>query len=221
VDLVNYKKDYFFYDSEKKGLFFSIKVFENKKEYLKRMPKLRKVVKPYTLKSDLARACINFLNIKENEILLDPFAGIGGILLEGYDMNINIIANDINWDDLKSLKMNFEYFFPEKVKKNQPFLIRTICDSSKQFLCNNSVDGIVTDIPYGKSSRLIGNTLYENFLKSAYYYLKPNKRLVVVYANFIDFENLALKYFKKIKLIEQYINKSLTRKIIILEKEKN
>jgi tRNA G10 N-methylase Trm11 len=220
VDLKNPKLNLFFLDLSGEGLFFGKEIFENKKEYLKRMPKLRPIKKPYTLKSDLARICINMLNVKKGDTILDPFAGIGGILLEGFDMNLNVIANDINWNDLNDLYVNFEYFFKDKLNDNaESFLIRTLCDASKKFIQNNSIDGIITDIPYGKSSRIVGTKLYEDFLKNSYDYLKPKKRLVVVYANFIEFEKIALKYFKKLKKIDQYINKSLTRHILVLEKE--
>lgn len=197
-----------------KKIRLAIQLFENKKEYLTRMPKLRPIKKPYTLKSDMARAAFNYLNIKEG-LVLDPFAGIGGILLEGYDMGFQILANDISKEDLKNLDENFNYFF------DKPKYSKTLSDSSKQFLETNSIDGIVTDIPYGKSCRKEGNNLYEEFLKSATKYLKPKKRMVVIYANFLEFKNIAEKYFKIVTEIEEYINKSMTRYILVLENDKS
>jgi putative methyltransferase (TIGR01177 family) len=203
--------NYVFYENQEKLILLE-KIFENDKDYLNRMPKLRPIAMPYTLKSDMARASINLLNIKKG-IVLDPFCGIGGILLEAKDMGFQIIGNDISWNDLKYFKKNLSYFFP----KAKAHLILT--DASKQFLKENSIDGIVSDIPYGKSSRLKGNDLYEKFLKSSQKYLKKGKRIIIIYANFVEFKELALKYFKEIDEIEEYINKSLTRYILILEKE--
>ena len=80
------------------------------------------------------------------------------------------------------------------------------------------MDGIVTDIPYGRASRRLGLDLYDKFLKNAYNMLKNGHRLVVIYANFVEFRDLALKYFHEIKQIDQYINKSMTRHMLILEK---
>ena len=227
VDLKNSDIELFFFENNFDNEFklrFGYKIFENKKSYLKRMPKLRPIKKPYTLKSDMARAAINYLNIKaKNSIILDPFAGIGGILLEAYDMDFEVVGNDINWNDLNHIKTNFNYFFKENniLNDNNKNKITLSCaDSRKQFLKENSIDGIVTDIPYGKSSRLLGEELYEDFLKSARIYLKSKKRLVIIYANFTPFKNLALKYFDEVVEIEEYINKSMTRYILVLENNK-
>lgn len=203
---------YFFFESENK-FYFAEKIYENNKDYLRRMPKLRPVVMPYTLKSDMARASINLLALK-NGTILDPFCGIGGILLEAKDMNFEIIGNDISWNDLKYFKQNFNHFFP-----NSKYNI-TLADSRTQFLKENSIDAIVSDIPYGRASRKLGTDLYEQFLISSKKYLKPNARMILIYANFVEFKQLALKQFKEIKEIDQYINKSMTRHILILENNK-
>lgn len=200
-------------DSKLDKLYFTCQIFENKKEYNKRMPKLRPIVKPYTLKSDMARASVNLLGIKKG-VILDPFCGIGGILLEAYNMKFEIIGNDISFNDLKFMKINFEFYFP-----NANYRI-TNKDARTQFLEKNSIDGIVTDIPYGKSSKKIGEDLYDRFLENAKKYLKPNKRIVIIYANFTQFKQIALKYFNQIYEIEEYINKSMTRHILVLENSK-
>lgn len=213
VDLKNYNQEFLFFFENSTNFILCEKIYENNKDYLRRMPKLRPIVMPYTLKSDMARASINLLELKQGKIL-DPFCGLGGILLEAYDMNFKIIGNDISWNDLKYFKENFNYFYP-----NANY-VRILADSKTQFLKENTVDGIVTDIPYGKSSRKLGIDLYENFLISAKKYLKPNSKMIVIFANFVGFREIALKYFKEIKQIDQYINKSMTRHILILENDK-
>ena len=195
------------------SVFLCEKLFKNSKDYLKRMPKLRPISKPYTLKSDMARAGINLLQLQENETLLDPFCGIGGILLEGANMKLSTIANDINAQDIRHLKTNFKYFkFP------LPQLFQE--DAQTQFLEKNSVMGIISDIPYGKSSRKCGTKLYENFLKNATNILQKNRRMVIIYANFTHFKELALQYFEEVFEIEEYINKSMTRYILVLKNSK-
>jgi putative methyltransferase (TIGR01177 family) len=187
-------------------------IFENEKEYLDRMPKFRPVKMPYTLKADLARACINLLGLKKG-LVLDPFAGIGGILLEAESMGFQTISNDISWNDVKYLKQNFDYYFPN----SNP--LRILADSRTNFLKPESIDGIVTDIPYGKCSRKLGLDLYELYLQNAQKYLKKGSRMIVIYANFLEFKSLALKYFTQVQEIDQYINRSMTRHILVLEKK--
>ena len=209
---------HYFYDTTE-TFYFTSEIYHNSMDYLERMPKYRPVVMPYTLKSDMARAAINLLDIKDkNSILLDPFCGIGGILLEGYDMGFKIFGNDISWNDLKYFKQNFEHYFPDSFTSGQ--VKRTLADSSTQFLKENSIDGIVSDIPYGKSCRRLGDDLYNDFLRSAKVYLKPGAKLVIIYANFLEFKEIAKKYFTEITEIDHYINKSMTRHILVLENSK-
>lgn len=190
-------------------------IFFNSKDYLRRMPKLRPVKRPYTLKSDMARASINLLGLKEGEVFLDPFCGIGGILLEAYDMGLKVIGNDISVEDLNLCKENFNFYY----EKNSVSL--TNFDCSFLFGEENSVDGIVTDIPYGRACRKIGVDLYEDFLKNSVKILKKDKKLIIIYANFNSIKDLALKYFEVEDEIEEYINKSMTRYILILKNSSN
>lgn len=219
VNLKNpdYIFNYFGVDlNENKSLFFlSKQLYENNKDYLLRMPKLRPIKRPYTLKADMARAAINLLGLKEGEVLLDPFCGIGGILLEGYDMSLDIKGNDISKVDLDLLKENFEFFYPNAKYELTQF------DCSKEFGEENSVDGIVTDIPYGRACRKLGDNLYEEFFKNAKRLLKPNKKMVIIYANFNSAKDLALKYFNENVEITEYINKSMTRHILVLINNKD
>ncbi len=211
VDINNHEVEFnFIFIEHYEKFFFGVKLYENAKDYMRRMPKMRPVAMPYTLKSDMARAAINLLALKKG-VVLDPFCGIGGILLEAYDMNFEIIGNDISWNDLIYFKENFDYFYPNSEYK------RTLADSCTQFLKENTIDGIVTDIPYGKCSRKLGDDLYNNFLISAKRYLKKGSRLIVIYSNHTKFKPIALKHFRQIKEVEEYINKDMTRYVLVLE----
>lgn len=210
---LKHPKHLFYYIFTPNLVYFTHTIFENQKTYLKRMPVKRAVNKPYTLKADMSRTCINLLDVTSGDIVLDPFCGIGGILLEGLDMNLEMIGNDINEKDLEHTKTNCNHF-----NLKEPTLYN--CDSKMQFLEENFVDGIVSDIPYGKSSRKLGEELYEGFLQSAQKMLKPNKKMVIIYGCFTNFKPLALKYFEEEVEIEQYMNSSLTRYILVLKNTK-
>ena len=199
------------------SIIFLRKIYENEKDYKRRMPNLRPVKMPYTLKSDMARACVNLLGMK-NGVILDPFCGTGGILLEAYDMGFSVIGNDINIYDLYNMRENFDCFYPQAYVSGD--VIMTVSDSQTQFLQENSIDGIVSDIPYGKCSRKLGDDLYNRYLESSQRYLKKDARMIIVYANFSDFSLLAEKYFEIEEKIEEFINKSMTRYILILKNSK-
>ncbi len=201
-------KNIFYFIFLKDKIYLTKLFFKNSKDFLKRMPKKRPFNNPYTLKSDLAKACLNFLCLKEGKIILDSFCGYGGILLEAESLGLKNIGIDISWKDLIGCKKNFQYFF----NKN-PNLI--VSDTNYKIFKNNSIDGIATDIPYGKSTKVVGNKLYVNFLKNSYEVLKPNSKIVIIYSNYFDIKELFSNYFKIENILEEYINKSMTRYIII------
>ena len=58
----------------------------------------------------MARAMINVAGIKNDEILLDPFCGTGGILIEGADMNLNIIGQDVDVKMVDASLKNLAHF---------------------------------------------------------------------------------------------------------------
>ena len=79
---------------------------------------------------------------------------------------------------------------------------------------NKKVNSIVTDIPYGKGSKLLNKELYELFLKSSQ---AVTKNMVVIFPDFIDYKILIKKSNWKIKnKFKVYIHKSLTRIILKL-----
>ena len=186
-------------------------IFTNKRKYLIRMPKNRPKTKPFTLKSDLARVCVNLLGLERGTIL-DPFCGTGALLLEGSAMGFKTIGNDVSKRELHFLKENFVHYNLE--------LPQIFCeDSQTKFLEPETIDGIVTDVPYGRASKKVGRQLYENWIRQSYLVLKKNRRLVVIYANFTGFESYILSnQFKVVTKQEEYVNKSMIRCILVLEK---
>ncbi len=200
-------ENFFYIYKVNNKIYLTKKIFENKKQFLNRMPKKRPVNSPFTLKSDLARALVNLLAIKKGTIL-DPFCGVGGLLLEAESMSLKIIGIDIKWKNIIGAKKNIKHYF-----NTDPTLI--LADSRDIIIKQNTIDGIVTDIPYGKSTSVIGKDLYEKFLDNAKLYLKNNKRIVVVYSNYIDIEDAFKKRFNLIYKIREYINKSMIRYIIV------
>ena len=204
--------------------FFSRVIYRNSKGYLERMPKLRPVARPYTLKADMARVIVNYLGIKNEEgsrrRVFDPFCGIGGILMEAFDMGFNVVGNDISTNDIKDCKINFEKFFNgylDKEDRECRFFNEDIKVLDGKDI--GRVDGIVTDIPYGRCSRKLGDDIYRDFLSLSYNVLPEKGRLVVVFSSITgDFYDLAKEYFRDVLFVEEYINKSMTRYIAIFEK---
>ena len=141
-----------------------------------------------------------------NEIL-DPFCGSGGILLEAGLIGLKVIGYDLDWIMIKRAKINLDYFKVKgyKLKKNDALKL------------NESFEAIVTDLPYGKNSKVKDiNKTFQSFLSLSYKYVK---KMVVVFPDFAHAQQLISKSDWKINnQFKHYIHKSLTKEIFVLEK---
>ena len=183
--------------------------YDNLEEFSKRRPHLRRGFHPSSLLPKLARALVNLSKVKENQTLLDPFCGTGGVLIEACLMKINSIGQDINEEMLVLAERNLKQL---NVKN---YTVKQGNATSKLPAC----DVIVTDPPYGKSTSLYGEkrtNLYNQFLKNAYKTLKPDCYCVIMMPHNVK---VNLNKFKKESEILHYVNKSLTRKILVLKKD--
>jgi len=80
-------------------------------------------------------------------------------------------------------------------------------------------DVVITDLPYGRNSKKTDDLeeLYSKFLKKYYEYI--NRKMVVVFPDFIDYKKIIKSSeWKILKEFSSYLHKSLTRKIVVLGK---
>jgi tRNA (guanine10-N2)-dimethyltransferase len=189
-------------------------IWQNPKGYNERKPHMRPMLYPVSLSPKLARACINMAGIDnadpENKtIIMDPFLGTGGFLIEAGIMGFNTEGIDIDKVMIKRTKANLDYY---NIKN---YIIR----KGDALKLNKPYDYIVTDLPYGKNTKSIQyHELYIGFLKTLEKILK--KRAVIIFPDFIDYKKmiqkakgLAIK-----KEFDYYIHKSMTKKIVVIEK---
>ncbi|MDH5568349.1 MAG: DNA methyltransferase [Nitrosopumilus sp.] len=156
---------------------------------------------PHELDWKLTRVMINLIGMKEGETVCDPFCGTGTTLLEAESMGIHGIGFDFDEKmcliSKENLKVNgykskvFNSDFQELTKVSQDF------------------DGIVTDLPYGRSSKTSEKP--EEILRRFFLILPRRKRIAIMYKKELD-DKLKLKGLKKYEI---YRHKSLTRTILI------
>ncbi|MDE1769215.1 MAG: N-6 DNA methylase [Thaumarchaeota archaeon] len=160
-----------------------------------------KVIKhPHELDLKLSRCIVNLSQLKEGNTLLDPFCGTGTILLQAESMKIKAIG--IDYDGImcnitrKNLQANK---FSSKVINSTYHEMQNI---------RNKIDGIVTDLPYGISSKssISPKKLIQDFVST----IPKRKKLVLVYKKGLDIPEL-----EKAKKYEIYRHKSLTRVIAV------
>lgn len=158
----------------------------------------------------VARALVNIS--KPDGYLLDPFCGTGGILVEAGLIGIRVIGGDMQRKLLLGAKMNLDYYNTDYYLMYE--------DACRLALRDESVGAVVTDPPYGRSAAVKAESiehLLSGSLKEIHRVLKKGKRAVFVSERQI--EDLAEETgFKIIESHIQRVHKSLTRRILVLEK---
>ncbi|MDE1813786.1 MAG: RsmD family RNA methyltransferase [Thaumarchaeota archaeon] len=162
---------------------------------------LTKIIKhPHELDMKLARCIVNLSGLKEKDTICDPFCGTGTILLEAESMGINSIGIDFDKIMCKITKKNLAANgFDSKVINSGYEEIQNIM---------GEIDAIVTDLPYGISSRssVSPTKLIQDFVSI----IPKRKKLVMVYKKGLEVEEIS-----KAKKYEIYRHKSLTRVIAV------
>jgi len=181
-------------------------LYHNFETYEERKAHLKPILHPTAMHPKMARALVNIVNAST---VIDPFCGACGILTEAGLLGVKFIGYDIDKKILKSAKTNLEYYNIEN--KNYKLII-------KDATTIKNLQNVVTDLPYGKSSKkseaLV--TLYAKFLKNL------SGRAVIVMPSFMPYKKILDKNLPKsltvLTIINHYVHKSLTRKIILIDK---
>ena len=157
-------------------VYVGLKVSElDRQQFENRKVQYRPFFSPISLHPKLARTLVNQSAIKKNEVLLDPFCGTGGILIEAGIIGISVVGSDIEEKMVKGCKENLDYY---KIKNYKLFS----SDIGSINTHVSKIDAVVTDLPYGKSTTKKGEDikkLYERTFKSISYVLKEGGRAVI------------------------------------------
>ena len=198
------------YYSEKKSI---ISIWENKKEtYYKRCLrhhiKHRPFFSPIGIHPRIARSMVNLANCSSGQKIIDPFCGTGGILIEIENMNIYGIGIDIVSKMKEYSDGNLKYF---NLTSN---VIKGDIEKINEF----DIDAIVTDPPYGLSTTTKGEGVKDLMKRSMLLFsqkLEKKQRLIMAISNPKLVRN---SDFNILYQFEWYIHKSLTRYIVVMEK---
>ena len=183
VDLENPDITIYLIFTEKENFFG----FSEKNEIRKYPKKKRKY--PHELDWKLTRVMINLLGLKKGQTLCDPFCGTGTTLLESESMGINAIGIDFDEKMYNMTKENLELNnYKSKILKS---------DFQELVKISDNYDGIVTDLPYGKSSKTSEKP--EEILKRFISIVPKNKKIVVMFKKELD-HKMKLKGLKKYQI---------------------
>jgi len=160
----------------------------------------KKIIKsPFELNWKLSRAMVNLSGLNEDEVLCDPFCGTGTILLEAESMGI------------KSIGIDFDEKICNVAKKNIAAngYHSKIINDRYEHIKKISFDGIVTDLPYGISSKSSESPkkIIRDFIS-----IVPKKKKIALMCKKELADQIELKPAKRYEI---YRHKSLTRTILV------
>jgi tRNA (guanine10-N2)-dimethyltransferase len=182
-----------------------------------RRPRARKFFLPSAIYPKFARVLVNLSRVREGELFLDPFCGTGSLLIESAVLGMRSIGIDLTrWiargalKNLKGFSLDFEA------------ILRA--DSTSKSFPIRSVDGIATDVPYGRASSTKGKDterIIGEFLQGAADILSSessrSKYCVVMHPSHVE-----LRFdHKSFELTERhfvYVHRNLTRAISVLRR---
>ncbi|MEM3444345.1 MAG: DNA methyltransferase [Thermoplasmata archaeon] len=208
VDLRN--PEHLFYVFKHDNYYFLTRKFWSidNKEYAKREPKSRPFFMPISLHPKLARAMVNLAEVRKGDVVLDPFCGTGGILIEAGLLGARVIGNDIRQDIVAGAAKNLQ------ASGIQGFeLFRG--DVGEVTSKVKGVDAIITDPPYGRSTttgKEPRERLYNRAFETFAALLSPGKKLVLILPFKIDNE---IPCFALQEQHPIYVHKSLIRHLCV------
>ena len=180
-----------------------------RRSWRERRPRARPFFHPSALYSKFARLLVNLSHVRGEDILLDPFCGTGSILIESAYIGIRSIGIDISRKMCEGSMSNYKHFNLSKVD---------IIMATANSLPVAKVDGIATDIPYGRVSsthKQKVNCIAENIVNTIATILPKGKFACIVHPEVITLPKI--NAIEKVQEHKIYIHRSLTRVITLLK----
>ena len=191
------------------------KIKLNKKQFQESKPHKRPFFYPGSMSPKLARCMVNLSRVKEGQLLLDPFCGTGGILIEAGLIGCKVVGSDIYWKMKNGTAINLDYYGITDY--------RTFNLDVRELKMYEKVAAVVTDPPYGISTStgdIEGNDIFKEFFKSIYDNMKDDAYLCMASPHYVDLKPIADEV--GFEIIEQYgikMHRSLTRIISVIQKK--
>ncbi|HOO54415.1 MAG TPA: THUMP domain-containing protein [Methanothrix sp.] len=172
-----------------------------------RRPHLKPFFHPGTMLPKLSRALVNLAMVREGERLLDPFSGTGGFLVEAGLLGIRGLGTDVQEEIVLGSKSNLEGLDCTLL----------VGDAMRLPLKDKSIEGAVSDAPYGRSALIQAGSrdeLLAGSLSELRRVLVPGRRMIYVddrpVGGFIEDAG-----FEILESHAERVHRSLTRHIFV------
>lgn len=193
--------------------YLSVVVHEKDKKGMEsRRAPLRPFFSPIAIHPKYARYLVNTTKTKSGSLILDPFCGTGGILLEAALTGRRIVGNDFSLNMVKGARLNLKYFNIKDFSISN----RDIAEYEP----NEVIDAIATDFPYGRNSNMKAESIAElyriSFLKF-HQWLKKGSNIAIILSDpdLLDFSD---GLFRIDRMVGVPQHRSLTRYFVTMER---
>jgi tRNA (guanine10-N2)-dimethyltransferase len=213
VDLSNPQKTFFGVLTDNRFI-LGLKIAEIiPKQFSERRPRRRPFFHPTAMQSKLARVMVNLAQPKKGDLLLDPFCGAGGMLIEAGLLGCRVIGFDAKPHMLRGGAINLKHF---KID------FEGVAIADARFAPVTKVDCIATDPPYGRSASTLGTStrlIVEDFLDSVGGVLSRGGKICMAAPETAKIaETAEAAGFRHLESHFVYVHRSLTREIVVFEK---
>ncbi len=186
----------------------------DRRQFTRRKPTLRPAFHPGTLMPAFARCMANLARTPRSGDFLDPFCGVGGILLEAGLIGAKVVGIDIDRKMVDGARKNLE------ASGITDFQLM-VGDARK--LPALKVDAVATDPPFGRQATTGGvelKKLYEQALPSVAGVLKRRGYACIASPAELELDELAANAgLRTIEKHEQRVHRSLTRRIYVFRRK--
>lgn len=186
----------------------------NKKHFEDIKPHKRPFFYPGSMSPKLARCMVNLSRVKAGQLVLDPFCGTGGILIEAGLIGCKVVGSDVNWKMKNGTAINLDYCGISDY--------RTFHLDVRELKMYEKVAGVVTDPPYGISTStgdIDGDDIFKEFFHAIYDNMADDAYLCMASPHYVDLNPMIDEV--GFELVEQYsikMHRSLTRIISVIRK---
>jgi tRNA (guanine10-N2)-dimethyltransferase len=213
VDLSNPQKTFFGVLTDNRFI-FGLKTAEIiPKPFLERGPRRKPFFHPTAMPAKLSRAMVNLAQSKRGDLLLDPFCGTGGMLIEAGMIGCRVVGFDAKPHMLRGGLQNLKHFGTE---------LEGLAIADARYPPVTRVDCIATDPPYGRSASTLGTKtrlIVEDFLSAICDVLPRGAKICMASPETIKIgETAEAAGFKHLESHFVFVHGSLTREVVVFER---